>query len=60
MRTALQYSEVINDLFRSIEEFQSECDNPAPDLALRKSYRDDIFRFYAEIKNMSKGCSTKG
>lgn len=53
MRNALQYGEVLTDLFNAIEGYEGECKNPVPCHVMKKVHRDNIFAFYEEIKSMA-------
>ena len=53
-RTALQYNQVLSDLFGAIAKYQSEYRNPAPCSFMKEKHRGDIFRYFSEIENMGK------
>lgn len=54
MRNALQYKEVILELFEAIDEYRSEFENPVPCGVMKKTHRDKIFRLADEIKSMGR------
>jgi hypothetical protein len=53
MRNALQYSQVLMDLFNAIDGYKSECENPVPCHIMKKVHLDNIFAFHEEIKSMA-------
>ena len=48
------YQKWMNSLFFAIKGYKSECENPCPDLALKKHLRDEIFRCYERLESMGK------
>lgn len=51
-RTALQYKEILNDLFLAIDNYRKEYEVPVLDPNMRRSRRQIIFDLYDELHNL--------